>query len=439
VPPDSSLPLAAAGVLLALALVALLRLSESALLAVRRPRVLQLLEEGHPGGRRLERALAQASRLLGGAQVTRRLLYLISAALAAHGGVVLARLMTSGASPWAVVLGGGIALLLLAVVLHLLVDSAPWRSAQERPEELALRLLPLLRIGAVLAAPFLTLTRGGGSESRGAPSLLQSEEEFADVVESGVEQGVLEPEKREMIGSIVELPETVARQVMVPRTEMVAAPVEAGIPTVVEEIVRTGYSRLPVYEETADHVVGIVHAKDIMRAMAAGEAGVPVGRLMREPHFVPETKPLDDLLTEMRAARQQIAIVVDEYGGTAGIITIEDILEEIVGEIRDEYDVEEARREEELRAMPGECVLDARTPIRDVNEQMGLALTDEEYDTIGGYVFGLFGRVPEPGERIESGGRVFVVEELDGSRIARVRIETTGAAEGRDDQEAASA
>jgi CBS domain containing-hemolysin-like protein len=176
---------------------------------------------------------------------------------------------------------------------------------------------------------------------------------------------------------------------------------------------------VPVYDETVDNIVGIVHAKDLLRALHENGAKVTIRELMRPPYVIPENKKVDELLAEFKKNKIQMAIVVDEYGGTAGLVTVEDLLEEIVGDIMDEYDVEEPMIEilDETTS-----VVDARMPIDEINEQMGLALPEEEFDTIGGFVFGLLGKQPQQGEKIEYETLDLIVEKMDGRRIQKVKI-----------------
>ena len=249
---------------------------------------------------------------------------------------------------------------------------------------------------------------------------LVTEEEIRALVETGQAQGVLEPKEREMISSIFELGEKEVREVMIPRTDLVALDVTTPIRQVLDEITRIGHSRLPVYEGSADEIVGILYVKDLFRKLARGERELELRRLLRPVHFVPETKKVDDLLREMQRDKMHLVIVVDEYGGTAGLVTMEDIVEEIVGEIRDEYDVEQ---ELVLPVSENEAVMDARVPFEDVRETFDLDVApSEDYDTLGGFITNQLGRFPRAGEQVEAAGVRFVVETVEGRRIRRVRV-----------------
>ena len=193
----------------------------------------------------------------------------------------------------------------------------------------------------------------------------------------------------------------------------------------VEIVAREGYSKLPVYEGNIDHVVGVVHDRELLVYVSRGELETPLRALMRPIKAIPENKKIDELLREMQAEHVSVAIVVDEYGGTAGLVTMEDLLEEIVGEIMDEYDAEE-RPPEITPAGQNEFIVDARMNIDDVNERLGLHLPTEDFESIGGYTFGLFGRVPVPGEQVViDGGVILVVEKTAGRRLLSVRIKNS--------------
>lgn len=262
----------------------------------------------------------------------------------------------------------------------------------------------------------LITARFGGKATFALPNM--AEEEIKTLVESAEESGQIEAEERELLHSVFDFADTVAREVMTPRVDMDALSVRSDPSEVMRVIQDHGRSRIPLYEETDDQIVGIIHAKDLLLAMLQGRAP-NLRTLMRPAMFVPETKPVSDLLREMRANRAQLAIVQDEYGGTAGLVTIEDIVEELVGDIVDEYDVEEP----EIVAEEGGWLVDARTHIDDLNDEIQSELDSGEFDTIGGYVFGMFGRQPKMGESVEAEGFRFTVVQTDGRRILRLRVQ----------------
>jgi putative hemolysin len=258
-------------------------------------------------------------------------------------------------------------------------------------------------------------------------------DDIRDLVIQGHEQGVVEEDEREMIHGVFEFSETIAREVMTPRIDIVAVPRDVGLEELVRLVVLEGHSRIPVFEGSIDNVVGIVLAKDLIPYLAEGSphrhGGFAVGALLREPYFVPETKPVDDILAEFRRSSVHLAIVIDEFGGTSGLVTMEDLLEEIVGEISDEHDVEEP----EFAVTPeGDFLIDGGALIADVNDRFGLDLPESDFDTIGGYVFGSVGRVPVPGDRVDGlgeGGLGYLeVVAAEERRVTRVRLRLSGVA-----------
>lgn len=250
------------------------------------------------------------------------------------------------------------------------------------------------------------------------PAPIISEEELKILVEASEEQGVIEEEEKEMIHSIFEFTDTIAREVMTPRVDMHSVEVNTPPQELVALIQRTGHSRIPVYEGSIDNIIGIVHVKDLLR-LCDGYTHFHLREAMRPAYFVPENKRVSELLEEFRRRRVHMAIVQDEYGGTAGLVTLEDLVEEIVGEIQDEYDAELVNPIQKLE--DGSYLMDARLHLDDLNEQIETEIESEEFDTIGGFVFGLFGRPPQQGEAVEYQDWTFIVEQVDGHRIRRVR------------------
>lgn len=247
----------------------------------------------------------------------------------------------------------------------------------------------------------------------------QAEEEIKGIVEIAEQSGELEEEERELLHSVFEFADTVAREVMTPRIDLDAMPVDSDPADVVKLIEESGHSRIPLYENNDDQIIGVVHAKDLLLATLHRNGEVNLRDLLREPIFVPENKDLHELLAEMRLRRSHMAVVQDEFGGTAGIVTLEDIVEELVGDIVDEYDIEE---EEIVRQEDGALVVEGRTHIDDVNDELGATFSSEEFDTVGGFVFGSFGYQPKQGESLVVDGYRFIVEETDGRRIIKLRV-----------------
>jgi len=246
-----------------------------------------------------------------------------------------------------------------------------------------------------------------------------TEQEIKAMAEMASEEEVIEEGEKELIHSIFEFGDTLVREVMVPRPDIVAAPINSSVRQILDLVLRHGFSRIPVYRTTLDEIVGVVYAKDLLRHLHAGKENVPLDSIMREPFFVPETKKIDDLLREMQLRRVHIAIVTDEYGSVAGLVTIEDLLEELVGEIADEYDREEPQIEpvdEQTYRVNG------RLSIDDVNELLDVKLPHEEWDTVAGLMNELLGAVPTQGETVTYDNITLTAEKVQGRRIAKVLI-----------------
>ena len=317
--------------------------------------------------------------------------------------------------------------LALAVVVLLVCEIGPKAYALQHNEVVANLLAPLVAgatrvlrpLVAVLTAASTLLTRIlPGEGGRGTPFL--TEEELKAVVAASTDEGVVEEEEREMIQGVLEMTDKPAREVMVPRVQVVALAADATLEEAVALVLDRGHSRIPVYNETIDNVVGILYAKDLLKVWRQ-DPSPEVGTLARPATFVPEAKRLGDLLQEMQRAKVHMVVVVDEYGGTAGVVTIEDLLEEIVGPIRDEYDVLE--REEIQLLSPTEALLSGSTGLDDVNDVLHLSLSGEDFDSIGGLVYSLLGRIPVVGDEVRAdGGVVLRVEEVERQSITSVRL-----------------
>jgi CBS domain containing-hemolysin-like protein len=246
-----------------------------------------------------------------------------------------------------------------------------------------------------------------------------SEQELLGIVEAAAEDEVIEHEERELIESIIEFGDTVAREVMVPRPDMVIVPHDATISAALDLAIAHGYSRLPVHGADGDDIVGLAYTKDLIRAERDGRGDAPALELARPVRFIPEHKPVARLMREMQAGKFHLAIVADEYGGIAGLITLEDCLEELVGEIVDEYDIEEKA----VQRLPnGDYLVDGGVQIDELNELLDLSLPHDDWDTVAGFLFNTLEHVPETGESVDHDGWRFAAEEVDGRRIRLVRI-----------------
>ena len=410
-------------------LLAVLSASEAALHTVRRPEVIEELAMRGRRGRRIGTMGRRSTQYLAAIQVGEFLIVFAYAGIAAAfiAPRLSAYLLFLGISAvFSDVSAVVVTVAVLSLVAILFGLFVPRAVAARHAQGLLLVLVWPLELVTWITRPLVALlfyltqliTKpfGAGPQARAQVT----EEEIRALVETGQAQGVLEPKEREMISSIFELGEKEVREVMIPRTDIVALDVTTPTGEVLEQITRVGHSRIPVYEGSADEIVGILYVKDVFRRLARGERDLDLRRFLRSAHFVPETKKIDDLLREMQKDKLHLAIVVDEYGGTAGLVTIEDLVEEIVGEIRDEYEVEQ---EMVLPVSENEAVMDARVPFEDVRETFDLDLEPSaDYDTLGGFITNQLGRFPRSGESVEVAGTRFTVESVEARRIRRVRV-----------------
>lgn len=334
--------------------------------------------------------------------------------------------------------GVAVGVTLNVIVFFVLAEAVPKTYAVLNPDRAAMiaarpvRALtafpPLRMISEGLIGLTNVLVKGRGLES--GPFV--SEQEFLGIVEAAAQDEVIEHEERELIESIIEFGDTVAREVMVPRPDMVMVANTATITDALNLGIAHGFSRLPVSGSDEDDIVGLAFTKDLMRAEREGRGDLPVLDLARDVTFIPENKPVARLMREMQDSKFHIAIVADEYGDIAGLVTLEDCLEELVGEIVDEYDAEEHDIE---RFDDGTLLVDGGLNIGDVADELGIDIPNEDFDSVGGFVFSALERVPEPGDAIDFEGFAFVVESVEGRRVRRVRI-TPAPQDGGDDSAA---
>lgn len=404
--------------------------AEIALVSVRRTRIKQLVEEGDSRAATVQWLLERPTGFMATVQIGVTLLGFLASAVAAVS-------IAGTPAKWLAALGlndrtaEAAAVVAVTVILGLFTlvfgEIAPKSLAMQHAEKFALGTAGLIRMLSILALPVVKVVsfvsdlvvRPFGTHVRFATPIL-TEEELKMLVEAGEEEGVIEVEEKEMIHSIFDFTDTVARQVMVPRTDIDAAPITSTLDDLLDIITSTGHTRIPIYEDNVDKIVGVVHAKDLLPVLRREPRAFDIKQVMREAYFIPETKDVDELLAEFKRGKLQMAIVRDEYGGTAGLVTVEDLLEEIVGEIRDEYDVEEPmiHTVDEDRAL-----VSARMSVDDLNELMNLNIPEsEEYETIGGFVFDLFGRQPEQGETISWSNLDFVVASVEEGRLQRIEV-----------------
>jgi CBS domain containing-hemolysin-like protein len=265
----------------------------------------------------------------------------------------------------------------------------------------------------------LPLRLMGESNKPGEIANTLTQDDFETLVDTGQEEGLLEREEGRMIISIVRLGETLAREIMVPRIDMVALDVSVKPEQAVDIMLQSGHSRVPVYEDTIDKILGVLYVKDLLRVYCSETRDKSLREIIRPAYFIPEAKHLDTLLAEMQAGRIHMAIVVDEYGGIAGLVTLEDIVEEIVGEIQDEYDQEEELPYQILEN--GDYLFQGRFDLDAFNEMMGSNLDTEEADTLAGYIYSQLGRVPFVGEKVQHDNLLLTVEQVSARRIRKIR------------------
>ncbi len=321
-----------------------------------------------------------------------------------------------------------------ALIVYILTGLIPETLAHREAESWAMALAGLARITIVLISPMMKLLSAirkqivvslGGDQS----SLQVTEEEIMTLVDAGEEEGSIEQDEKEMIYSIFQLDETLAREIMVPRIDIVALASDVSLEEAREVIIKAGHSRIPVYDESLDHIKGLLYAKDLLDVWHKGEHKLDLKALLRSPLFVPESKRVDDLLRELQSAKVHLAIVVDEYGGTAGLVTMEDIVEEIVGEIVDEYDFHEEAPYTTVGE--NEFIFDAGIDLDDFNHLLNTKVPDELSDTLGGFIYAQLGKVPEIGEVVETETLRMEVMRVVNQRIRKVRVKRIASAEPR--------
>jgi putative hemolysin len=407
---------------------ALFVVAEYALIRVRRTRIEQLVEEGSRGARRVERLIRQPGRFLATIQVGVTFVGFLAAAFAG------ARLVDDLADFIRPTIPGSAELISILIVTTLISlvtivfgELVPRAVALAHSEPLALLFAgPVELLGRALAPLVWLLTTLTSAIARlfGVREQQQERvtaEELMILVERGSEQGEIEAEEQQMIGAVLELGQQRVHEVMVPRIAIVALPLSASLDEMIETIVSEGHSRIPIYAESIDNVVGILYAKDLLPLLKGGREP-DLRKIVRTPVFVPESISVDDLLHMLQRQKVHLAIVLDEYGGTAGLVTIEDLIEEIVGEIQDEYDVEEPMI---VALSDDEARFDGRAGIGDLADHFGIEFDSadkEQYDTVGGLIYHEVGGVPKVGDTVETNGLTLTVESTTGRRVGKVLV-----------------
>src|SRR5688500_3205250 len=331
-----------------------------------------------------------------------------------------------------VTVGGTLALAAIAYLHVVFGELTPNGLALNHPEIMARWLAPPLLAFAWLATPFTYVLNKSsqmvmrllGEKPAGTEEAVHSPEEIRLLVEQSQEGGQMQARAADLIGAVFEWSERNGREVMSPRTALMAHPVEATLSEVLGVVQESGLSRYPVYDESIDNIIGVVLAKDLLKLLAprANTDAFDLPSIMRPVHVIPGSREVEEVLADFKRLKEHMAVVLDEYGGTAGVVTMEDLLEEIVGEILDEYDTVEDE-EAPLHTQAGETMVPGSTHIGELNEHFGLSVPDEDYHTIGGYVFGVLGRLPVVGDKVVAGGAIFIVREMEGRRIESLSVD----------------
>ena len=415
--------------------------AEFALVSVRRTRIDQLVNEGSARARLVQGALVHLDTYIAATQLG---ITMASLALGFLGEPAIAHLLEPLFEQFLPTQGAyftahGVALVIafsIATALHIVLgELAPKSIALQRAESTALWVTAPLDIFLKVFRPFIAVLNGIGNavvrmiglQPAGGHAAVHSVEELELLVHSSREAGLLQEQQERMVEGVFDFGERRAGQVMTPRTEMDAVPVSIGLGELARHAADARHSRLPVYDGDRDHIIGVVHVKDVLQTLERRTQGKPfdLRMIMRRVPFVPQSLPLDRVMAELRRQKSHLAIVVDEFGGTAGIVTMEDLLEEIVGDVADEFDP----THEAIEQLPdGSVTLDGLLAIDEVAERFGLGVDEPFYETLGGYIFGQLQRAPKVGDTVRvPSDRLLRVEELDGLRVARVRLLPPGA------------
>ena len=390
--------------------------AEMAFASVSRAQMRLILEARKSRAQVAEALLGEPVRLLS----TLLLLKLVGFVLVTAATILLAQYLRQGAW-W----GWWVA---IATVTMLMAQILPRAWTVGREERVALRLARTLRVLTFLLSPITNVLRRVGHSAAptgaAAESIFLSEDGLRFLLNVTEEETVIEDDEKELIASIFEFGDKLVREVMVPRIDVSSVPADMPMLDALDVILKAGHSRIPVYSNSVDNVLGVLYAKDLLRYLRDGRTDVPLSKILRPAYFVPESKKVDELLGELQQRKVHMAIVVDEYGGTAGIVTIEDLLEEIVGEIQDEYDTEEPTVE---AVAEDEYLFDARVPLDQVDKLLGVELPSEGGDTLGGFIYSQLGKVPAVGDTIEFGHARIEVLSVAGRRIKQVRASVQSA------------
>jgi len=412
--------------------------AEFALVAARRTRLEAMIRRGHANAKLALRAVSALDRYISGTQLGITLTSLglgwVGEAAVAES---LAGVFAALPEPVSGIMTHGVAITVAFAIitfLHIVLgELVPRAVALLYPELVGTWVAAPLIAFTVVTNPFIWVLKSSANLvlrlfGLRAPTHLEqlhSPEELRMLVEQSHKAGTLDRDDARLLAGVFEFSEKNAREVMTPRTDMVALPMQASLAEAADRVADAGRSRYPVYRDSLDDIVGIVHAKDVLAALRRGTEPVPLASLMRPAHFVPGSREVEDVLADMKLRKAHMVIVLDEYGGTAGLVTMEDLLEEIVGQIEDEYDRPRTSGRTEA---PGAPVFPGGAGLADVAEKTGLPLSSEDYTTLGGFMFGALGRLPKVGDRVAVKGGAFEVTAMEGRRIAEARFVAGAAA-----------
>ena len=415
---DTQALLQAIVLIISLILCAMASSAETALTSVSRIKLKNLVEEGDTKAAEIERLISQPNVFLSTILVVNSVAVIVASSMTT---LLAIRFIPS--------YGEVIGTIVISLFVLIFCEISPKTTAVQNPVRWARILVNPVKVAAWVLHPLIvalsaitnTLVRmmGGQMKHRGP---FVTEEELRLLVNVGEEEGVLEEEETDMIHSIFEFADTTVREVMIPRIDMITLESDASVDEAVDLALQGGFSRIPVYEETIDTIIGVLFTKDMLKQLREDHNSLPIRELVRPAYFVPESKKLDDLLREIRQNRTHMAIVVDEYGSVAGLVTIEDLVEEIVGDIKDEYDSEENLYEQISQF---EYIFDAKINLDEFNELMDTDLESNDYETLGGFLLGQLDKIPVAGDTITFKNLAFTILTTRGLRITKVRVERT--------------
>ena len=403
--------------IICLVLSALFSASETALMSLSKIRVKQMIENREKGANRINKLLSDPSRLLSAILIGNNVVNIGASSL-----------MTSLAIDAFGNTGVGVATGIMTLLILVFGEITPKSLAAKNSEKISVRLSGFIEFVTNLLTPisfvlniitdFLVKLLGGEVDKK-KPFITQ--EELKTIVNVSYKEGVLEGEEKDMIYNVFDFSDSQVNDVMVPRTEIVAIDVDLPYEEIIKIINKEQYSRIPVYENTIDNIIGILYVKDLLFLDVNKESPFDLRKYIRQPYFTPEYKSIKELFKEMRTNRNHMVVIIDEYGGTEGIVTIEDVVEEIVGDIEDEYD----KKIKEIEVIKeDEYLVNGNVSIDIINELIGTHIESEDFDTIAGFVIGIIDRLPEAGEEIEYENIRFIIENIDRNRIKKIRILT---------------